>query len=126
MNSTSEQPAENEKLKRIADSLHIGGYTRHVFLCIGNDCCTQEQGEAAWKALKDTLKEKNLSLTTGSTSCFRSKVQCLRVCNGGPILVVYPEGYWYGNMTEDRIAEFVERQIERGEPIEEWIFARAF
>lgn len=41
----------------------------------------------------------------------------------GPILVVYPEGHWYAGMTADRIEEFVERQIVRGEPIEDWIFA---
>ncbi len=42
----------------------------------------------------------------------------------GPILVVYPEGNWYGGMTEERIPEFIERQIVQGEPIEEWIFAK--
>lgn len=42
----------------------------------------------------------------------------------GPILVVYPEGNWYSNMTADRIPEFVDRQIMKGEPIKDWIFAR--
>jgi (2Fe-2S) ferredoxin len=39
-------------------------------------------------------------------------------------LVVYPEGYWYGGMTQDRIERFIEQQILAGKPIEEWIFAR--
>jgi (2Fe-2S) ferredoxin len=43
---------------------------------------------------------------------------------GGPILVVYPEGNWYGGMTADRIPEFIERQLVQGEAIEEWIFAK--
>jgi len=37
--------------------------------------------------------------------------------------VVYPEGNWYAGMTADRIPEFIERQLVRGEPIQEWIFA---
>ncbi len=41
----------------------------------------------------------------------------------GPILVVYPEGHWYAEMTADKIPEFVEKQIVQGMPIPEWIFS---
>ncbi len=113
-----------EKLRETASQLKIEHYSRHVFLCIGESCCSKEQGELAWKALKDQLKERDLSLSTGPNACYRTKAGCLRVCTGGPILVVYPEGNWYGGMTAERIPEFIERQIVRGEPIEEWIFAK--
>ncbi len=113
-----------EKLRETASQLKIEHYSRHVFLCIGESCCSKEQGELAWKALKDQLKELDLSLSTGPNACYRTKTGCLRVCMGGPILVVYPEGNWYGGMTAERIPEFIERQIVRGEPIEEWIFAK--
>ena len=113
-----------EKLRETASQLKIGHYSRHVFLCIGESCCSKEQGELAWKALKDQLKDRDLSLSTGPNACYRTKAGCLRVCTGGPILVVYPDGNWYGGMTADRIPEFIERQIVRGEPIEEWIFAK--
>ncbi len=113
-----------EKLRETASQLKIGHYSRHVFLCIGESCCSKEQGELAWKALKDQLKELDLSLSTGPNACYRTKAGCLRVCTGGPILVVYPEGNWYGGMTAERIPEFIERQIVQGEPIEEWIFAK--
>lgn len=108
----------------MAKKLLIGEYARHVFLCIGDACCTSEAGAAAWEVLKDELKRLNLSLATGPCACYRTKVQCLRVCSGGPILVVYPEGTWYSAMTAERIPEFVERHLVNGEPVEEWIFAR--
>lgn len=114
----------NDQLKDLAVSLKIGQYHRHIFLCIGPDCCSQDQGAQAWKKLKDELKARNLSLATGPSACYRSKVQCLRICKGGPILVVYPEGYWYGGMTQDRIERFIDQQILAGTPIDEWIFAR--
>ena len=113
-----------EKLREAASQLTIGSYKRHVFLCIGESCCSKEMGELAWKALKDQLKERGLSLSTGPAACYRTKVNCLRVCMGGPILVVYPEGNWYGGMTAERIPEFIDRQLVLGEPIEEWIFAK--
>lgn len=111
-------------LESIAKSLKIGDYTRHVFLCIGPSSCSDNAGDAAWKKLKDLLKERKLSLSSGPAACYRTKVQCLRVCKGGPILVVYPEGFWYQGMTEDRIERFVEEQIVQGKAIDEWIFAR--
>jgi (2Fe-2S) ferredoxin len=115
---------ESEKLTEIADKLLIGEYHRHVFLCIGDSCCTAEVGAAAWETLKEELKRRNLSLATGPCACYRTKVQCLRVCTGGPILVVYPEGTYYSGMTAERIPEFVQKHLVEGQPIEEWVFAR--
>src|SRR5262245_27169264 len=84
-----------EKLAQIAADHGVGCYARHVFLCIGPDCCTEEEGRAAWDVLKRELKDRKLSLGVGPNACYRTKVQCLRICSGGPILVVYPEGAWY-------------------------------
>ena len=119
-----ETPETKDELARIADKLLIGQYHRHVFLCIGDSCCTSEVGQEAWERLKAELKDRNLSLSTGPAACYRTKVQCLRVCTGGPILVVYPEGTWYMGMTADRIPRFVQEHLIGGKPIEEWVFAR--
>jgi (2Fe-2S) ferredoxin len=113
----------SESLPVIAESLGIGHYRRHVFLCIGPDCCTPETGAAAWQALKKELKERNLSLSVGPNACYRTKVQCLRICTNGPILVVYPEGTWYQGMTADRIPRFVGEHLVDGKPVAEWTFA---
>ncbi len=115
---------EREELAVVANKLLIGQYHRHVFLCIGDACCPPEVGQAAWDALKKELKDRNLSLSTGPSACYRTKVQCLRVCASGPILVVYPEGTYYYGMTAERIPEFVQKHLIEGEPIVERVFAR--
>lgn len=112
-----------EKLGQIAATMGVGAYRRHVFLCIGPDCCTAEDGIASWDALKKELKDRGLSLAAGPNACYRTKVNCLRICCGGPILVVYPEGTWYGGMNKGRIPRFVEEHLVQGRPIAEWIFA---
>jgi (2Fe-2S) ferredoxin len=114
---------DKEKLQSTAKKLFIEKSQRHVFLCIGESCCSKEVGEVAWEALKKELKDRNLSLSDSDASCYRTKVGCLRVCSDGPILVVYPEGHWYAEMTAEKIPEFVEKQIVKGEAIPEWIFA---
>ena len=113
-----------QTLKACAQKLGIGHYQRHVFLCTGPNCCTPEVGLEAWEALKKELKDHGLSLGTGANACYRTKVGCLRICQDGPIVLVYPEGTYYRGMTADRIPEFVRRHLVEGQPVEEWVFAR--
>ncbi len=111
-----------EKLKATADKLGIGGYQRHVLLCVGPDCCKPDTGQEAWKELKRQIKE--CGLAKGENACYRTKVGCLRICDSGPTMLVYPEGTWYHDMTADRIPRFVQQHLVEGKPVEEWIFAR--
>jgi (2Fe-2S) ferredoxin len=111
----------DEQLKTVAAKLGIGAYRRHVLLCTGPNCCTPEEGQAAWETLKQAIKERGL--LTGPNACYRSKVGCLRICCHGPTLVVYPEGTWYHGMTAGHIPHFVEEHLVRGKPVTEWVFA---
>jgi (2Fe-2S) ferredoxin len=115
---------DRAKLAGIAASLRIGSYHRHVFLCIGGSCCPSEVGEAAWEAMKKELKDRGLTPGTDANACFRTKVGCLRVCQDGPIAVVYPEGTYYCGLTADRVPKFVQKHLVEGHPVEEWVFAR--
>lgn len=112
---------KEEQLQGIAAKLGIGSYRRHVLLCTGPNCCTPEEGLAAWEALKGAIKEEGLG--TGPNACYRTKVGCLRICCNGPTMVVYPEGTWYHGMTADRIPGFVRQHLVGGQAIREWVFA---
>jgi (2Fe-2S) ferredoxin len=112
---------QEEQLNTVAAKLGIGSYQRHVFLCTGPNCCTPEEGQAAWEALKKSVKEKDLG--SGPRACYRTKVGCLRICCHGPTMVVYPEGTWYHGMSAERIPLFVQQHLVDGKPIREWIFA---
>jgi (2Fe-2S) ferredoxin len=111
-------------LPGIAEKLAIGWIDRHVFYCVGGECSSMEEAEAGWEALKKELKDRKLSLSKEPGACYRTKAGCLRVCKQGPIVLVYPEGIWYSNMTADRIPRLVQQHLIEGNPIEEWIFAR--
>jgi len=110
-------------LPEVAAKLGIGAYRRHVFLCTGDKCCTAEVGAAAWDVLKRELKDRGLSLSTGPNACYRTKVNCLRICQGGPIAVVYPEGTWYAGLTAERIPILVQEHLVEGRPVADWVFA---
>jgi (2Fe-2S) ferredoxin len=110
------------QLASVAAKLGIGQYRRHVLLCTGPNCCTPEEGMAAWEVLKGQIKEKDLG--SGERACYRTKVGCLRICCHGPTMLVYPEGTWYHGMSAERIPRFVQEHLVEGRPIEEWVFAR--
>lgn len=54
----------------------------------------------------------------------RTKAGCFRICAGGPWLVVYPEGTWYGEVTPKRFERILEEHLLGGKPVEEWLVAR--
>ena len=70
---------------------------RHVFLCIGPDCCSEDQGIKSWEVLKDRIKQLGIPV-------LRSKAACFRICCEGPWMAIYPEGIWYGGVTPGKVS----------------------
>jgi (2Fe-2S) ferredoxin len=44
---------------------------------------------------------------------------CFGICDKGPVVVIYPEGTWYGNVTEEDIETIVEKHLVGGEKVKE-------
>jgi (2Fe-2S) ferredoxin len=95
---TGDGPVGNDLLARQrskAESVGVPIASRHLFLCCDQTtpkCCEKARGLEAWEYLKRRLTELGLSEHGG---VLRTKANCLRICRGGPVAVVYPEGAWY-------------------------------
>lgn len=97
-------------------------YARHVLVCTGGFCSPDRDGRALY-ALLPTLLERE-GLLFGPTRVKRGETPCLGVCSGGPIVVVYPEGVWYGNVTPVLLERIVKEHLREGRVIEEAVIHR--
>ena len=97
-------------------------YSRHIIVCTGGFCSPDRSGRALYSQLASLLERENLLF--GPARVKRGETPCLGVCSGGPIVVVYPEGIWYGGVTPELLERIVVDHLKNGKVVEDAVFFR--
>ncbi|MEM7333718.1 MAG: hypothetical protein AAF490_16645, partial [Chloroflexota bacterium] len=99
-------------------------YGRQLFICQHGICAPPETAVALNATIRPQLgkykKLRNPERIKNTLS------ECLGVCSGGPVVVVYPDGIWYHHVTEEVMTRIIDEHLIGGNPVEEYIFHRLY
>jgi (2Fe-2S) ferredoxin len=79
-----------------------------VLVCV-HKTCRKQGGKGVLKELKRAIREQDLR-----EAVLVTKVRCLGQCGRGPVVVVYPEGVWYGDCDEAGARRIVSEHFSAG------------
>lgn len=92
----------------------------HVLICtscringVQKGFCYSKEATSIVQRFMEEIEDRDLSSEVMITN-----TGCFGICDKGPIVVIYPEGTWYGNVTPDDVEEIVSSHIEEGEKVE--------
>ncbi len=94
-------------------------YKKHIFICNNQRppgarvSCGEEHGSALTAEFKKIMKNKGL------TDDMRAqRTGCCELCEQGPIVVVYPEGVFYGKVQLSDVEEIISEHLENNRVVE--------
>lgn len=95
-------------------------FKKHIFVCTNvrhkdhpKGSCGGKGSESVVDKLRKKIAEIGLSRAVRVNSA-----GCLGACEHGIAIVIYPEGVWYGGVSEENIEQIVSEHLLKGEIVE--------
>ena len=83
-------------------------YRKHVFVCTSSDCSSYGSEEVL-EILRHGIQERSLGDEIKLT-----KTGCLKECEDGPIVLIYPDGVWYSRVLPEDVDEIIDEHLLNG------------
>ena len=86
----------------------------HVFVCttVGRHHCGGLGSARVLQRLRDLVEKRGLGHVR------TTRMGCNQQHHQGPILIVYPDGVWYGRLRAEDVDVIVSEHLEQGRPVE--------
>jgi NADH-quinone oxidoreductase subunit F len=108
-------PSDLERIKKKVDAQRKP-FEFHAMVCSGTPCQACDS-----LSLKDTLI-KELALQGLSKKVRVVESGCMGFCAVGPVMIIYPEGYFYQSLTTDDISELVTGHFKSKKPVKRLMY----
>jgi (2Fe-2S) ferredoxin len=90
---------------------------RHIFVCGSFRMSGEAQGVCAKKGGMRLLQYmENEIADRGMAGISVSSTGCLKVCDRGPAMIIYPENWWYGKVESESAIDEILDALEEGKP----------
>ena len=95
----------------------------HVFVCTSCRVNGTQKGFCYSKGSVDLVQRfmEEIDERELSAEVMVTNTGCFGICDKGPIVVVYPEATWYGNVTEDDVSRICEEHLENGNTVDDLV-----
>ncbi|MFT4073048.1 MAG: (2Fe-2S) ferredoxin domain-containing protein [Dysgonamonadaceae bacterium] len=77
--------------------------------------CNKQGATSLIQYISEECSDRGLNVVVTTTAC-------LNLCSQGPVMVIQPNNYWYGGVTEEKIDDILDA-LEEGEAVEEYLIA---
>lgn len=92
----------------------------HIFVCTSSRANGQQKGfchtkesVAVLSRFLEEIEDRGLS-----GEVMVSNTGCMGLCEKGPVVVIYPDNVWYGNVQADDVESIMEEHVEGGAIVE--------
>jgi (2Fe-2S) ferredoxin len=94
----------------------------HFLLCNSFRANGDPQGSCNRKGAPNLLQYLQGELSDRGIDAVVSTTSCLNVCEKGPVMVIYPQQWWYYGLDEEKIDQILDA-LESGSPVEELLLS---
>ena len=91
----------------------------HFFICNSYRVTGEPQGVCTKKGARDLLSYLETEILDRGMDGIVSSTGCLKVCTEGTVMVLYPQGKWFGEVTEEKLDAILDA-LEDGEDTSEY------
>lgn len=90
----------------------------HILICTSSRIKGEPVGACTRRDSSELIEYIEGEITDrGMEDILVSNTGCLKVCDDGPVMVIYPEGWWYGKLDEAAIDAILDA-LESGKTAE--------
>jgi (2Fe-2S) ferredoxin len=105
--------------KSLSEGSLVPSQKRRVLVCQGGPC-NAAGADAIWCHLRN--EQQRQKLRTVGDGTMTAKSTCLGPCNLAPVMQVFPEGTYYGGVTETAIDRIITEHLLRGTVVEDFAY----